>query len=103
MRHVLQLKPHMCSAGNFVSASRSKVCQKRCPALAAPALWGAGQLETVILRKLAGADPEGKRHCVRLLRTFEYRHHLCLVFESMVRLPPLHDGGVCVNCNTILA
>jgi len=39
----------------------------------------------VILRKLSGADPEGKRHCVRLLRTFEYRHHLCLVFESMVR------------------
>jgi len=45
----------------------------------------AGQTETVILRKLAGADPEGKRHCVRLLRTFEYRHHLCLVFESMAR------------------
>lgn len=48
----------------------------------------AGQLETVILRKLAGADPEGKRHCVRLLRTFEYRHHLCLVFESMARPLP---------------
>ena len=44
----------------------------------------------MILRKLAGADPDGKRHCVRLLRTFEYRHHLCLVFESMARLPPLH-------------
>ena len=46
----------------------------------------AGQTEVVILRKLSGADPEGKRHCVRLLRTFDYRQHLCLVFENMVPL-----------------
>ena len=38
----------------------------------------------VVLRKLAGADPEGRRHCIKLLRTFEYRSHLCLVFEAMV-------------------
>lgn len=48
-------------------------------------MFKAGQTETVILRKLSGADPEGKRHVVRLLRTFEYRQHLCLVFENMVR------------------
>ena len=47
-------------------------------------MFKAGQTETVILRKLSGADPEGKRHVVRLLRTFEYRQHLCLVFENMV-------------------
>ena len=47
-------------------------------------MFKAGQTETVILRKLAGADPENRRHCVRLLRTFEYRQHLCLVFENMV-------------------
>ncbi|EIE27798.1 kinase-like protein [Coccomyxa subellipsoidea C-169] len=46
-------------------------------------MFKAGQTETVILRKLSGADPEGKRHVVRLLRTFEYRQHLCLVFENM--------------------
>lgn len=42
-----------------------------------------GQQELVILKKLAGADPENRRHCVRLLSSFEYRHHLCLVFESL--------------------
>ena len=41
----------------------------------------------VVLRKLSGADPEGRRHCIKLLRTFEYRGHLCLVFEAMVRPP----------------
>jgi hypothetical protein len=51
----------------------------------------------VILRKLSGADPEGKRHCVRLLRTFEYRQHLCLVFENMVRLLPLHEHPVALH------
>ena len=38
----------------------------------------------VVLRKLSGADPEGRRHCIKLLRTFDYRGHLCLVFEAMV-------------------
>lgn len=47
-------------------------------------MYKAGQTEMVILRKLSGADPAGKRHCVRMLRSFEYRQHLCLVFESMV-------------------
>ncbi|GKU90347.1 hypothetical protein SLEP1_g4351 [Rubroshorea leprosula] len=43
----------------------------------------AGQLEVQILKKLAGADPENKRHCVRFLSSFKYRNHLCLVFESL--------------------
>ena len=38
----------------------------------------------VVLRKLCGADPDGRRHCIKLLRTFEYRGHLCLAFEAMV-------------------
>ncbi|KAG6557169.1 hypothetical protein Mapa_001096 [Marchantia paleacea] len=46
-------------------------------------MFKAGQQELVILKKLAGADPENKRHCVRLLSSFEYRSHLCLVFESL--------------------
>ena len=50
-------------------------------------MYKAGQTEMVILRKLSGADPNGKRHCVRMLRSFEYRQHLCLVFESMVSGP----------------
>uniref|UniRef100_A0A2P2L7G8 Serine/threonine-protein kinase PRP4 homolog n=1 Tax=Rhizophora mucronata TaxID=61149 RepID=A0A2P2L7G8_RHIMU len=43
----------------------------------------AGQLEVQILQKLAGADPENRRHCVRFLSSFKYRNHLCLVFESL--------------------
>lgn len=47
----------------------------------------AGQTEVVILRKLAGADPTNKYHTIRLLTTFTYRNHLCLVFEPLVRPP----------------
>ncbi|KAJ6828106.1 serine/threonine-protein kinase prpf4B isoform X1 [Iris pallida] len=39
--------------------------------------------ELIILKKLGGADPEDKRHCVRFLSSFKYRNHLCLVFESL--------------------
>lgn len=46
-------------------------------------MYKAGQDELVILKKLAGADPEDKRHCVRFLSSFKYRNHLCLVFESL--------------------
>ena len=59
----------------------------------------------VVLRKLAGADPDGRRHCIKLLRTFEYRSHLCLVFEAMVSLPlllsasiPRGPDQVCCSC-----
>ncbi|KAL0396810.1 UNVERIFIED_CONTAM: Serine/threonine-protein kinase PRP4 [Sesamum calycinum] len=45
--------------------------------------YKAGMEELVILKKLVGADPENKRHCVRFLSTFKYRNHLCLVFESL--------------------
>lgn len=39
--------------------------------------------EVTILRKVAGADPENRRHCIRLLRTFEHRDHTMMVFEAM--------------------
>eukprot|EP00250_Pteridium_aquilinum_P018791 c24207_g1_i1 orf=209-3775(+) len=42
-----------------------------------------GQQELSILKKLDGADPENRRHCVRFFTSFDYRKHLCLVFESM--------------------
>lgn len=45
--------------------------------------YRAGQKEVVILKKLADADPNDKRHLIRLERTFEHRGHLCLVFESL--------------------
>ena len=58
----------------------------------------AGQTETVILRKLAGADPEGRRHCIRLLQTFEYRHHYCLVFEPLVQPLLIQSSAFASSC-----
>jgi serine/threonine-protein kinase PRP4 len=46
-------------------------------------MYKAGIDESAILKKLVGADPEDKRHCVRFLSSFKYRNHLCLVFESL--------------------
>ncbi|KAK7348772.1 hypothetical protein VNO80_23439 [Phaseolus coccineus] len=46
-------------------------------------MYKAGMDESVILKKLVGADPDDKRHCVRFLSSFKYRNHLCLVFESL--------------------
>ncbi|KAI8468803.1 MAG: kinase-like protein [Monoraphidium minutum] len=43
----------------------------------------AAQLEMRILKALADADPDNRKHVIRLLRSFEYRSHVCLVFESM--------------------
>ncbi|XP_019427636.1 PREDICTED: serine/threonine-protein kinase prpf4B-like isoform X3 [Lupinus angustifolius] len=46
-------------------------------------MYKAGMDESTILKKLVGADPDDKRHCVRFLSSFKYRNHLCLVFESL--------------------
>ncbi|GAA6061605.1 hypothetical protein JCM10212_000913 [Sporobolomyces blumeae] len=46
-------------------------------------MYKAGMKEAQILRRLMDADPDDKKHLVRLLRTFEHRGHLCLVFESL--------------------
>lgn len=43
----------------------------------------AGQKEALILRRIMEADPQDKKHLIRLERTFEHRGHLCLVFESL--------------------
>ena len=46
-------------------------------------MYKAGKMERVILKKLSQADPDGKKHCITMLDSFEYRNHLCLVFEPM--------------------
>ena len=43
----------------------------------------AGRKEASILQKLNEADPEDKKHVVRMERTFEHRGHLCIVTESL--------------------
>ncbi|CAG9466171.1 unnamed protein product [Pedinophyceae sp. YPF-701] len=41
------------------------------------------QTEKLILSKIAATDPDGRRHCVRMLGYFEHRGHACIVFEAM--------------------
>jgi len=42
-----------------------------------------GLRELEFLKTLAAKDPENKKHCVRMMATFEHRGHLCLVFEAL--------------------
>ncbi|CAN4101770.1 unnamed protein product [Withania somnifera] len=46
-------------------------------------MYKAGMEELVVLKKLVAADPKDKHRCVRLISSFKYRNHLCLVFESL--------------------
>jgi len=39
--------------------------------------------EMEILEKLADADPEDKKHLIRLERSFTHKGHMCMVFEHM--------------------
>merc|ERR1719492_359930 len=43
----------------------------------------AAEKEISILERLNSEDKKDKRHIVRLITTFSYRKHLCLVFECM--------------------
>jgi len=46
-------------------------------------MYKAGHKELTILNLLASKDPDDKRHCIRLITHFEFKNHLCLVFEPM--------------------
>ena len=39
--------------------------------------------ELQLLERIAAADPDNKRYCIRLLSSFQHRNHLCLVFEAL--------------------
>jgi serine/threonine-protein kinase PRP4 len=43
----------------------------------------ASQKEMDFLKKVNEADPQDKRHIVRLLGSFDHKGHLCIVFEHM--------------------
>jgi serine/threonine-protein kinase PRP4 len=43
----------------------------------------AGLKEIGILQKLMAADPDDKKHLIRLERQFEHKGHLCMVFENL--------------------
>lgn len=58
--------------------------------------------EVDILQKLASADPEDKKHLVRLERIFEHKGHLCMVFENLRLANMLSvavDGLTCCSIN----
>ncbi|CAG8124519.1 unnamed protein product [Penicillium salamii] len=42
-----------------------------------------GLKEIEVLELLQKTDPEGKKHIIKLLRHFEHKGHLCLVFENL--------------------
>ncbi|KEQ97349.1 hypothetical protein AUEXF2481DRAFT_592992 [Aureobasidium subglaciale EXF-2481] len=46
-------------------------------------MYKAGIKEIEILQTLAEADPEDKKHIIRLERHFEHKGHLCMVFENL--------------------
>lgn len=46
-------------------------------------MYKAGQKELTFLKKLMEADPDNRKHVIRLKRHFEHRNHLCLVFETL--------------------
>ena len=46
-------------------------------------MYSAGLKEAAILHKLNDSDPEDRKHVVRLERHFDYKGHLCMVFESL--------------------
>ncbi|WVF70724.1 hypothetical protein IAT40_005517 [Kwoniella sp. CBS 6097] len=46
-------------------------------------MYVAGRKEAQILKKLNDADPEDKKHIVRMEHTFEHKGHLCIVTESL--------------------
>ena len=47
------------------------------------ALRKGGFTEIAILQKLNLADPENKKHIIKFERSFEYKGHLCMVFENL--------------------
>jgi serine/threonine-protein kinase PRP4 len=43
----------------------------------------ASEKELALLSLISRADPEGKKHCVRLLSHSDYRNHIVIVFEPL--------------------
>merc|ERR1712054_444706 len=43
----------------------------------------AAKVELEVLKKLRENDKDDSRHCVRLTDWFDYRNHICMVFERL--------------------
>lgn len=68
-------------------------------------MYKAGQTERVILNKLSQSDPDGRKYCIRLIDSFDYRNHLCLVFEPMAMnlrdLTKKYGRGIGLSINAV--
>ena len=42
-----------------------------------------GDKEIQVVKDLNSGDPNDRKHCVRLLKTFEWNCHLCIVYECL--------------------
>ncbi len=42
-----------------------------------------GLKEISVLQKLNNSDPKDEKHVIRLIRNFDHKNHLCLVFENL--------------------
>jgi serine/threonine-protein kinase PRP4 len=42
-----------------------------------------GEKEIEVISALNKADPNDKKHIIRLIENFEYNQHLCIVYESL--------------------
>ena len=58
----------------------------------------AGLKEIDILLKLVANDPDDRKHIVRLESSFEYKGHLCMVFENLRYLPSRNDHDLKHSC-----
>lgn len=61
-----------------------------------------GLKELEFLKKLNDADPDDKFHCLRLLRHFYHKQHLCLVFEPLRYGERERDARRPLTCCVIL-
>ncbi|XP_020587471.1 serine/threonine-protein kinase prpf4B isoform X2 [Phalaenopsis equestris] len=61
-------------------------------------MYKAGMEELVILKKLAGADPEDKRHCVRFLSSFKLTAVRAYAKQLFIALKHLRNCGV-LHCD----
>ena len=46
-------------------------------------MYKAGQKEMDFLKLLTDSDQEDKKHVIRLLRSFDHKGHMCIVFEAL--------------------
>ena len=42
-----------------------------------------GEKEIEVVRLLNEGDPQDRKHCIRLIETFDWNDHLCIIYECL--------------------